>query len=112
MAKNLHSASAPEVQVATSRRNSEITSRTGQGATRRVKKTDAAPTSRDIAAESAQIYPDTFDTPPTPDEIATEAYFIYCERGCYDGRAMEDWLEAERRLSARRTANTNESSEP
>ena len=71
-------------------------------ATRRVRKTDAAPTSRDIAAESAQIYPDTFDTPPTPEEIAAEAYCIYCERGRSDGRDMDDWLEAERRISERR----------
>jgi hypothetical protein len=76
----------------------------GQTASRRVKKTDAAPTSREIADESAQIYPDTSDAPPSPDEIAAEAYYIYCERGCYDGRDMEDWLEAERRLSARRTS--------
>lgn len=86
----------------TSRRNSDSAAPGDQGATRRVKKTDAAPTSRDIAAESAQIYPDTFDTPPTPEEIATEAYYIYCERGCTEGRAMDDWLEAERRLSERR----------
>lgn len=95
----------------TPRRNSETTTRSGQAPTRRVKKTDVVPSSREIAAESAQIYPDTFDTPPTPDEIATEAYFIYCERGCYDGRAMEDWLEAERRLSARRATSRNETTE-
>jgi len=95
----------------TSRRTAETTARSGQAATRRVKKTDAAPSSREIAAESAQIYPDTFDTPPTPDEIAAEAYFIYCERGCYDGRDMEDWLEAERRLSARRATSRNETTE-
>ena len=95
----------------TSRRTAESTSRSGQAATRRVKKTDAAPSSREIAAESAQIYPDTFDTPPTPDEIATEAYFIYCERGCSEGRAMDDWLEAERRLSARRATQKDEIAE-
>ena len=87
----------------TSRPNSDPVESSGQGGTRRVKKTDAAPTSRDIAAESAQIYPDTFDTPPTPEEIAVEAYYIYCERGCIGGRDMDDWLEAERRLSARRS---------
>ena len=75
---------------------------TSKPATRRVKKTDAAPTSREIAAESAQIYPDTFDTPPSPDEIAAEAYCIYCERGQSDGRDVDDWLEAERRISERR----------
>ena len=75
---------------------------TSKPASRRVKKSDAAPTSREIAAESAQIYPDTFDTPPSADEIAAEAYCIYCERGQSDGRDMDDWLEAERRLSERR----------
>jgi DUF2934 family protein len=89
----------------TSQRNSDSAPPSGQGATQRVKKTDAAPTTRDVAAESARIYPDTFDTPPTPEEIAMEAYYIYCERGCYDGRDMDDWLEAERRLSARRKAD-------
>jgi DUF2934 family protein len=95
----------------TSRTNSDSATRSRQAASRRVKKTDGAPTSREIAAESAAIYPDTFDTPPTPEEIAAEAYAIYCERGCYDGRAMEDWLEAERRLSARRAGQTNQSAE-
>ena len=76
---------------------------TSKAATRRVKKTDAAPTSRDVAAESAQIYPDTFDSPPSADEIAAEAYCIYCERGRSDGQDMDDWLEAERRVSARRS---------
>jgi hypothetical protein len=93
-----------EVQVATtSQRDADSVETSAQDATRRVKKTDAAPTSRDIAAESAQIYPDTFDTPPTPEEIAVEAYYIYCERGCSGGRDIDDWLEAERRLSARRS---------
>ena len=64
-----------------------------------VRKTDAAPTARDVAEESAAIYPDTFATPPTPEQIAAEAYNIYCARGCGDGAAMDDWLEAERRLS-------------
>jgi hypothetical protein len=83
------------------------TSRANSG----VKKTDAVPSSRDIAAESAQIYPDTFPTPPSADEIAREAYSIYCERGCADGGDVSDWLEAERRLSARRTTSPNEPSE-
>ncbi len=61
-----------------------------------------APSNREIAQEAAAIYPDTFDTPPSPDEIAAEAYSIYCERGCAEGRDMDDWLEAERRLSERR----------
>jgi hypothetical protein len=64
---------------------------------------EAAPTARDVAKESAAIYPDTFATPPTPEEIATEAYLIYCARGCGEGADIDDWLEAERRLSARHT---------
>ena len=92
----------------TSRRNAGSVPRPGQGASRRVKKTDAAPTPRSVAEEAAQIYPDTYDTPPTPDEIAAEAYAIYCARGCSDGSDMDDWLEAERRLSARRMSRRNE----
>ena len=60
------------------------------------------PTSAEIAAESASIYPDTFDTPPSPDEIAAEAYAIYQSRGGEHGRHEDDWFEAERRLSERR----------
>jgi hypothetical protein len=60
------------------------------------------PTSAQIAAESASIYPDTFDTPPSPEEIAAEAYAIYQARGGEHGRHEDDWLEAERRLSERR----------
>lgn len=97
--------------MATTSRSTQGSAPRSQTASRRVKKTDAAPTTREIAAESAQIYPDTFATPPSADEIAAEAYFIYCERGCYDGRAMDDWLEAERRLSARRTSRRNETQE-
>jgi Protein of unknown function (DUF2934) len=69
---------------------------------------DAAPTNREIAQEAAAIYPDTFDTPPSPDEIAAEAYFIYCERGCTHGRDIDDWLEAERRLSDRRKSQISD----
>jgi hypothetical protein len=65
-----------------------------------VEKIDA-PAPRTVAEESAAIYPDTFATPPTPEEIAAEAYAIYCARGCGEGAALDDWLEAERRLSGR-----------
>lgn len=71
------------------------------GADRRVKKTDAAPTSQEIAAEAAAIYPDTFPTSPTPEEIAAEAYAIYVARGGDDGRDQDDWYEAEQRLKER-----------
>jgi hypothetical protein len=55
-----------------------------------------------IAEESAAIYPDTNEGRPTPDEIAAEAYRIYMGRGATNGQDLEDWLEAERRLSAGR----------
>ena len=64
--------------------------------------TQVEPSSSAIAAEAAAIYPDTFDTPPTPEEIAAEAYAIYQARGGQHGRDQDDWLEAERRLAARR----------
>jgi hypothetical protein len=37
---------------------------------------------------------------PTPGEIALRAYHIYLERGCTPGDPMQDWLQAERELSA------------
>jgi hypothetical protein len=87
-----------------SSRDGQTVSHDAEGTSTRVKNSDAAHTVRDIAQESASIYPDTFGTPPTPDEIAAEAYRIYCERGCEDGRDMDHWLEAERRLSSRLTS--------
>ncbi len=38
----------------------------------------------------------------THEEIAREAYAIYLANGSQDGYDVEDWLEAERRLNARR----------
>ena len=35
---------------------------------------------------------------PTRSEIAALAYQLYEARGRVDGRAVDDWLEAERRL--------------
>jgi hypothetical protein len=37
---------------------------------------------------------------PTQDNIATRAYQIYLERGATPGDPMQDWLRAERELSA------------
>jgi len=42
---------------------------------------------------------------PTYDEIAEAAYQRYLQRGAADGRDFDDWLEAERELRARRSAN-------
>ena len=88
--------------MATTRQRNSDSATQSEARARSVKQTDTAPTPRAVAEESAAIYPDTFDTPPTPEEIAAEAYNIYCARGCGDGAAMDDWLEAERRLSDRR----------
>jgi Protein of unknown function (DUF2934) len=87
--------------------NSGTTPRKTAGTARRAKTNDNLPSGREIAQESAAIYPDTFDSPPSPEEIAAEAYFIYCERGCTHGRDMDDWLEAERRISERRKGPTS-----
>jgi hypothetical protein len=65
----------------------------------------AAPTRPDnaaVAEESAAIYPDTNEGRPTPEEIAVEAYWIYMGRGASGGQDLDDWLEAERRLSENR----------
>lgn len=85
------------------------TRRSSNSASRGVKKTDAAPSTQDIAAEAAAIYPDTFDSPPTPDEIAAEAYAIYVARGGDHGRDADDWYEAERRLNDRRRSERSAS---
>ena len=34
-------------------------------------------------------------------DIERRAYEKYCERGCEEGRDLDDWLEAERELRAR-----------
>jgi hypothetical protein len=39
---------------------------------------------------------------PTAEEVALEAYAIYVAGGRQDGHDLADWLEAERRLLARR----------
>jgi hypothetical protein len=38
---------------------------------------------------------------PSWDQIAAEAYEVFKNRGDRDGSALEDWLEAERRLRER-----------
>ena len=39
-------------------------------------------------------------TIPSAEDIAREAYAIFEARGWQDGKDVEDWLEAERRLTA------------
>ncbi len=78
-----------------------------QSTSREPAMSDAAahvPDSAAIAEESAAIYPDTNEGAPTPEAIAIEAYRIYMARGAADGHDVEDWLEAERRVSESRRA--------
>ena len=48
-------------------------------------------------------------TMPSAEEIAREAYAIYAARGFQNGNDVEDWLEAERRLSATDTKSASRS---
>ena len=41
------------------------------------------------------------DVQPTDEDIRLEAYLLHIRRGGGEGRALEDWLEAERRLRQR-----------
>jgi len=57
----------------------------------------------DVApSEPTSISPVSFDHPPSHEEIAAEAYAIFEARGRTGGSHESDWLEAERRLTARR----------
>jgi len=40
----------------------------------------------------------------TKDDVARRAYELFLARGRVDGHDVEDWLEAERQLAARRRA--------
>ncbi len=46
----------------------------------------------------------TSDSGPSEDEIRRRAYEIYQSRGGEPGREMEDWVQAERELRAKRRA--------
>ncbi|MGD0956896.1 MAG: DUF2934 domain-containing protein [Candidatus Acidiferrales bacterium] len=48
---------------------------------------------------------------PTRKEIELRAYDLYVERGCEDGHAVEDWLEAERQLFEEHGASPTKRSE-
>jgi hypothetical protein len=55
-----------------------------------------------IIAEATETFLEP--APPTPDEIAAEAYALYCARGREDGHDVEDWLAAEEQLWRRSRA--------
>jgi hypothetical protein len=63
----------------------------------------SAPATTKRDAEAAQTEPVTKNSPPSsatpvPDDIARLAYALWQERGCPDGSAERDWLEAEQEL--------------
>ena len=55
-----------------------------------------------IIAEASETFLEPAQ--PTPQEIADEAYLLYCARGREDGHDVEDWLAAEELLWQRRRA--------
>ena len=57
----------------------------------------AAPPATNVAEQRTEMLPHK----PTPEEIAEEAYAIHRTNGSQHGRDVDDWLEAERRLTSR-----------
>jgi hypothetical protein len=57
-------------------------------------------TDRKRKAPAPSVGPDSVNDSPRVSEsdIALKAFAYYCERGCQDGSALEDWLRAEREL--------------
>ena len=50
-----------------------------------------------IAEPEVETVVDTYE------EISSRAYELYLERGQEDGHALEDWLQAEMEVTARKT---------
>ena len=50
-------------------------------------------------AQTAGIHAASPNSLKTQDLIARRAYELYVQRGRQDGRALEDWLRAERQLA-------------
>jgi hypothetical protein len=46
------------------------------------------------------IVPRTESAPPSEEEIRQRAYELYEARGCEEGKALDDWLQAEAELLA------------
>lgn len=45
------------------------------------------------------------DAAPSEQEIAVRAHELYLERGAVEGHDLEDWLQAERELKARKSSS-------
>ncbi|MGH9347306.1 MAG: DUF2934 domain-containing protein [Vicinamibacterales bacterium] len=83
----------------------EPTPRSAAPARRRAparKKTDAAPPI-DVATVAGTEPRGNGRTQPTQAEIAEAAYFRHLKRGGTPGNELNDWIEAERELRARRS---------
>jgi hypothetical protein len=61
--------------------------------------------SEDSDAATADTAFDTTSAVVDRDRIALRAYELYVERGCGEGRDMDDWLDAERELTNGRRSN-------
>ncbi len=58
-------------------------------------------TSRTADTPQADAVPEALSTAPLlHDEIARRAYDRFCERGCFHGADLDDWLAAEREVLA------------
>jgi hypothetical protein len=72
--------------------------------TRARRKTDhgrSTPEERPVADDRPIVASPAFDV--SRGDIERRAYERYCERGCEDGHDLDDWLQAERELLARRS---------
>ena len=54
-----------------------------------------------VSPQGASEYSEqrTFRKSPSRQEIELAAYELYLQRGCVDGHALEDWLQAEQKLT-------------
>jgi hypothetical protein len=62
--------------------------------------TEDAALKEHAAAESESMQPEHFGV-PSPEDIRQRAYELHLEGGCVHGRDLDDWLQAERGLTAR-----------
>ena len=69
---------------------------------RTTKKTTTTTTKNVVAMRRPAATSETVN--PSSAEIAKRAFELYCERGGLDGYDLQDWLQAERELTA--TANS------
>lgn len=57
---------------------------------------------KESAAKASAVKASTANSPSLSQSIAERAYQIWQERGCQHGRDKEDWLAAEKELTAAR----------